>query len=66
MVIAFNGQKNDIGLSLKFEAKGLQIADKDRRYWEFSKKAAPCLKIIGRMRYYLVRRLNLLLSVFDL
>jgi hypothetical protein len=69
MVIAFNGQKNDIGLSLKFEAKGRQVvdySDKDRRYWEFSKKAAPCFKIMGRMRCYLVRRLNLLLSVFDL
>jgi len=53
------GQKNDIGLSLEFEAKGLQVvdySDKDRRYWEFSKKAAPCFKIIGRMRCYLVRR----------
>jgi hypothetical protein len=42
MVITSDGQKNNIGLSLKFEAKSLKVIDytrKDGRHWEFSEKA---------------------------
>ena len=53
MVITSNGQKTNIGLSLKFEAKALKVIDysrKDGRYWEFSEKA------IELIRDYKVRR----------
>ncbi len=42
MVITSDGQKNNLGLSLKFDAKGLKVIDysrKDGRHWEFSEKA---------------------------
>jgi hypothetical protein len=55
MVITSNGQKTNIGLSLKFEAKALKVigySRKDGRYWEFSEKA---VKLI---RDYKVRRTN--------
>jgi 5'-3' exoribonuclease 1 len=47
MVITSNGQKNNIGLSLKFEAKALKVIDysrKDGRYWEFSEKAVELIR----------------------
>lgn len=47
MVITSNGQKNNIGLSLKFEAKSLKVIDysrKDGRYWEFSDKAVTLIR----------------------
>ncbi|KIM73715.1 hypothetical protein PILCRDRAFT_80815 [Piloderma croceum F 1598] len=53
MVITSNGQKTNIGLSLKFEAKALKVIDysrKDGRFWEFSEKA------IELIRDYKVRR----------
>ena len=42
MVLGSNGEKNNLGLSLKFEGKGLKVIEysrKDGRYWEFSDKA---------------------------
>ena len=47
MVITSNGQKTNIGLSLKFEAKALKVIDysrKDGRYWEFSEKAIELIR----------------------
>lgn len=47
MVITSDGQKNNLGLSLKFEAKGLKVIDysrKDGRYWEFSEKAVDLIR----------------------
>ena len=47
MVITGDGQKNNLGLSLKFEAKGLKVIDysrKDGRYWEFSEKAVDFIR----------------------
>ena len=42
MVLASDGNKNNLGLSLKFEAKGLKVIEysrKNDRFWEFSEKA---------------------------
>ncbi|KAI0719397.1 exonuclease II [Cerioporus squamosus] len=42
MVLTSDGSKSNLGLSLKFEAKGLKVIEysrKDGRYWEFSDKA---------------------------
>ncbi|KZT01419.1 uncharacterized protein LAESUDRAFT_664014 [Laetiporus sulphureus 93-53] len=50
MVITSDGQKNNLGLSLKFEAKGLKVIDysrKEGRYWEFSEKA---VELIGEYK----------------
>src|ERR1700683_3615894 len=47
MVITSNGQKNNIGLSLKFEAKALKVIEysrKEGRYWEFSEKAVELIR----------------------
>jgi hypothetical protein len=47
MVITSDGQKNNLGLSLKFEAKGLKVIDysrKDGRHWEFSQKAVQLIR----------------------
>lgn len=47
MVITSDGQKNNLGLSLKFEAKALKVIDysrKDGRHWEFSEKAIELIK----------------------
>ena len=47
MVITGDGQKNNLGLSLKFEAKGLKVIDysrKDGRFWEFSQKAVDLIR----------------------
>lgn len=60
MVITSDGQKNNLGLSLKFEAKGLKVIDysrKDGRYWEFSEKA------VDLIREYKVRPSLRLISV---
>ena len=41
MVITSDGQKHNLGLGLKFEAKALKVIDysrKDGRHWEFSEK----------------------------
>ena len=51
MVVTSDGQKTNLGLSLKFEAKGLKVLDysrKDGKTWEFSEKA------IGLLRDYKV------------
>lgn len=42
MVLSGDGSKTNLGLSLKFDAKGLKVMDyskKDGRTWEFSDKA---------------------------
>ena len=47
MVITSEGQKVNLGLSLKFEAKSLKVIDysrKDGRYWEFSEKAVDLIR----------------------
>ncbi|KAJ3572931.1 hypothetical protein NP233_g2767 [Leucocoprinus birnbaumii] len=47
MVLLPDKQKINIGLSLKFEAKALKVADytrKNGRYWEYSEKAVELLK----------------------
>ena len=47
MVITSDGQKNDLGLRLKFEARALKVIDysrKDQRYWEFSDKTVDLLR----------------------
>jgi hypothetical protein len=63
MVITSNGQKNNIGLSLKFEAKALKVIDysrKEGRYWEFSEKAVELIRDY-KVRYTVIhRRLNLI------
>lgn len=46
MVITSDGQKHNLGLGLKFEAKALKVIDysrKDGRQWEFSDKAIDLL-----------------------
>ncbi|GJE94543.1 5'-3' exonuclease [Phanerochaete sordida] len=46
MVVTSDGQKHNLGLSLKFDAKGLKVIDysrKDGRHWEFSEKAIDLL-----------------------
>ena len=46
MVITSDGQKHNLGLGLKFEAKALKVIDysrKDGRHWEFSEKAVDLL-----------------------
>jgi 5'-3' exoribonuclease 1 len=47
MVITSDGQKTNLGLSLKFEAKSLKVIDysrKDGKFWEFSEKAVELIK----------------------
>ncbi|OCH84921.1 hypothetical protein OBBRIDRAFT_740759 [Obba rivulosa] len=47
IVVTSNDQKINLGLSLKFEAKGLKVIDysrKDGRYWEFSEKAVDLIR----------------------
>ncbi|OBZ66148.1 hypothetical protein A0H81_13718 [Grifola frondosa] len=47
MALTSDGQKCNLGLSLKFEAKGLKVIEysrKDGRYWEFSEKALNLLR----------------------
>lgn len=47
MVLTVNGQKNNVGLSLKFEAKSLKVigySRKNGRYWEFSDKAVDLIR----------------------
>ena len=61
MVLTSDGSKSNLGLSLKFEAKGLKVIEysrKDGRFWEFSDKAIQlihdykvrrCLAAYGRL-----------------
>ena len=47
MVITSDNQKQNLGLSLKFEGKGLKVMDysrKDGRNWEFSEKAMELIR----------------------
>ena len=57
MVLTSDGQKHDLGLSLKFEAKSLKVIDyskKDGRYWEFSDKAVQLIQDY-KVRVLLIR-----------
>ncbi|KAJ7767544.1 exonuclease II [Mycena olivaceomarginata] len=47
LVITSDGQKTNLGLSLKFEAKALKVIDysrKEQRHWEFSEKAIDLIR----------------------
>ena len=47
MVLTSDGQKNNLGLSIKFDAKAMKVIDysrKDGRHWEFSDKAVELLQ----------------------
>lgn len=47
MVLTGDGHKNNVGLSLKFEAKSLKVigySRKNGRYWEFSDKAVQLIQ----------------------
>jgi 5'-3' exoribonuclease 1 len=47
MVLTSDHQKNNLGLSIKFEAKSLKVVDysrKNARYWEFSEKAVDLIR----------------------
>lgn len=47
MVLTSDASKNNLGLSLKFEAKSLKVVDysrKNNRHWEFSEKAIGLIK----------------------
>ncbi|KAI0091131.1 exonuclease II [Irpex rosettiformis] len=47
MVLTSDGQKNNLGLSIKFDAKGMKVIDysrKEGRHWEFSDKAVQLLR----------------------
>lgn len=47
MVLTADGQKNNLGLSLKFEAKSLKVigySRKNGRFWEFSDKAIQLIR----------------------
>jgi len=47
MVLSSDGSKTNIGLSLKFEAKGMKVLDYSRklgRAWEFSEKALELMR----------------------
>ncbi|KAH8112662.1 exonuclease II [Phellopilus nigrolimitatus] len=47
MVLTADGQKNNLGLSLKFEAKSLKVigySRKNGRFWEFSEKAVQLIR----------------------
>ena len=47
MVAASDGQKTNLGLSLKFEAKSLKVigySRKNGRFWEFSEKAIELIQ----------------------
>ncbi|OAX34740.1 hypothetical protein K503DRAFT_698174 [Rhizopogon vinicolor AM-OR11-026] len=47
MVLTSDHQKNNLGLSIKFEAKSLKVIDysrKNARYWEFSEKAVNLIR----------------------
>ncbi|KAG2336042.1 hypothetical protein BDR05DRAFT_836664, partial [Suillus weaverae] len=46
MVLTSDHQKNNFGLSIKFEAKSLKVIDYSRkvgRYWEFSENAVDLI-----------------------
>jgi len=47
MVITSDNQKTNLGLSLKFDAKGLKVIDysrKEGRHWEFSDRAVELIR----------------------
>lgn len=47
MVLSSDNRKTNLGLSLKFEAKGLKVigySRKEGRFWEFSDKAVDLIR----------------------
>ena len=47
MVLTSDSSKNNLGLSLKFEAKSLKVIDysrKEGRYWEFSERTVDLIR----------------------
>ena len=47
MVLTSDEQKNNLGLSIKFEAKALKVIDysrKEGRTWEYSEKAIQLIR----------------------
>ena len=47
MVLTSDGQKHNLGLSIKFDAKSMKVIDysrKEGRHWEFSDKAIELLR----------------------
>ncbi|KAF7319188.1 5'-3' exoribonuclease 1 [Mycena chlorophos] len=47
MILTSDGQKTNLGLSLKFDAKALKVIDytrKDAKHWEFSEKAIDLIR----------------------
>ncbi|KZT53275.1 hypothetical protein CALCODRAFT_440396 [Calocera cornea HHB12733] len=60
MVITKDGQKTNIGLSLKFEAKGMKVLGYTRkgRTWEFSEKAIQLIREYKQFAPELFQRLD--------
>lgn len=47
MVVSPDNHKTNLGLSLKFEGKGMKVIDYSRKnsnYWEFSEKAVTLIR----------------------
>lgn len=47
MVLTSDSSKNNLGLSLKFEAKSLKVVDysrKEGRHWEFSERTVDLIR----------------------
>ncbi|THH13302.1 hypothetical protein EW146_g6897 [Bondarzewia mesenterica] len=65
MVLTSDNQKINLGLSLKFEAKGMKVLDysrKDSKLWEFSDKAVDLLREY-KVRSILLRWTNTRVAV---
>jgi hypothetical protein len=62
MVLTSDGQKNNLGLSIKFDAKSLKVVDysrKNDRFWEFSDKALQLISEYKvRATYLALPKLN--------
>lgn len=59
MVITSNNQKQNLGLNLKFEGRGLKVINyskKDGKFWEFSEKA---VELIRDYKVLFLRAINL-------
>lgn len=66
MVVSSDNTKTNLGLSLKFEAKGLKVLDYSRkqgRTWEFSDKAVELLRDYKVRRSYIIFSLLVLMTL---
>lgn len=61
MVLTSDSSKNNLGLSLKFEAKSLKVIDysrKEGRHWEFSERTIDLIReynvILPMLRFNLI------------